>query len=398
VAVIGAGYTGAGAALELARRGRAVVLLDAAAPGSEASSRNGGMAIPGTKGELPDLLAAPGGPDQWHESVAAFAQLERLVADEHIDCSWARSGHVELAVHPRHARRLREAAEAHQLLGEQAHFLGPDELAPEIGSRRFAGGLALERSAALQPAVLLQGLLAAARRAGAVVHGNVRARSVQPSGAGKTLHTTAGPVRVGEVVAATGASSTDAPGLLPFLARRILPVGSFVIATEALGEDLAHSVSPRRRMFFDTRNFLNYWRLSPDGTRILFGGRTSFAPTTVEQARERLYAAMVAVHPQLRGVRVERAWGGLVDLSMDRRPHVGRDPSSGVVYAAGYSGTGVVLSVHLGTTIGRWLGGEPLTSAFADGERFRPVPAAARRPQLLRMAGWWFRARDELGR
>ncbi|HXW31724.1 MAG TPA: FAD-dependent oxidoreductase, partial [Acidimicrobiales bacterium] len=169
MAVIGAGYTGAAAALELARRGRAVVLLDAAAPGSEASSRNGGMAIPGTKGELPDLLAAPGGRAQWHESVAAFAQLEQLVTDEHIDCDWVSTGHVELAVHPRHARRLQTAAEAHQRLGERAHFVGREELATEIGSPRFAGGLVIERSAALQPAVLLQGLLAAARRAGAVV-------------------------------------------------------------------------------------------------------------------------------------------------------------------------------------------------------------------------------------
>ena len=383
--------------MELARRGRTAVLIDAGAPGSEASSRNGGMAHPGTKGELQDLLAAPGGAAQWAESVDAFERLERLIADEQIDCGWVRTGHVELAVHRRHARRLQVSAEAHQRLGEHAHFADRDELSAEIGSSRFAGGLVVERSAALQPAALLQGLLAAARQAGAMLYGNVRALSVQRGAPGQTVDTTAGPIRVGEVVAATGASSTGSPVLVPYLARRLLPVGSFVIATEPLGEELARSVSPRRRMFFDTRNFLNYWRLSSDGNRVLFGGRTSFASTTVDEARDRLYAAMLRVHPQLAGVRLERAWGGLVDLTMDRRPHLGRDPASGVVYAAGYSGTGVVLSVHLGAVIGRWLAGEPLTSAFADEGRFSPVPVAARRSPLLHMAGWWFRARDELG-
>ena len=147
---------------------------------------------------------------------------------------------------------------------------------------------------------------------------------------------------------------------------------------------------------FDTKNFLNYWRLSPDGRRVLFGGRTSFAPTTVEQARDRLYAAMLRSHPQLAGVRVERAWGGLVGLTFDRLPHLGRHPQTGVVYAAGYCGTGVALSTHFGRAIGRWMCGEGELPAFA-GRPWPIVPPPAHVPWLLPVAGWWYQARDALG-
>jgi glycine/D-amino acid oxidase-like deaminating enzyme len=156
-------------------------------------------------------------------------------------------------------------------------------------------------------------------------------------------------------------------------------------------------------MFFDTKNFLYYWRLSPDGTRVLFGGRTSLAPTTVERARDRLYAAMVRVHPQLEGVRVERAWGGLVAMTADRVPHIGEH--DGITYAMGYCGSGVALATHFGRVAGRWLGGErqvDLTpgadlTPFADLD-WRPMPAPSRRPWLLSVGGGWYHLRDRLGR
>jgi glycine/D-amino acid oxidase-like deaminating enzyme len=150
-------------------------------------------------------------------------------------------------------------------------------------------------------------------------------------------------------------------------------------------------------MLFDTRNFLHYWRLSPDGTRILFGGRTSLSPTTVERSRDLLYDAMVRIHPQLAGVRVERAWGGQVALTADRYPHVGRHPDTGIVYAMGYCGSGVALSVHFGRTVGRWLCGRGDLPAFA-GRPWRALPRSAHVPVLLAAAGVGFRARDALGR
>jgi glycine/D-amino acid oxidase-like deaminating enzyme len=149
-------------------------------------------------------------------------------------------------------------------------------------------------------------------------------------------------------------------------------------------------------MCFDSRNFLNYWRLSPDGRRLLFGGRTSFAPTTVEEARDRLYTVMVQVHPQLSGVAIDRAWGGDVALTYDRMPHVGRHPESGIVYAMGCCGTGVALSTHFGRRVARYLTGDGDLGPFA-GRTFPPVPVPARIPGLLPVAGWWYQARDALG-
>lgn len=398
--VVGAGFTGLSAAYQLARRGRQTVVLDRDGPGRGASGRNGGMAHPGAKHDLATLLATPGGRAQWEATVSAYDELWGLVSDLEIDCRWERTGHLELAHHRRQTRVLQAAARAHQLLGEDARFVDAAELSGEIGSSCFAGGLAVERSAAVQPAALVAGLLAGAEGAGATVCGGIDVLAVERDGGGGgkgsfTVRTSTGVLEAGEVVLATGATTAD---LAPWVSRRLLPVGSFIVATEALDEELAHSVSPKGRMFFDTRNFLNYWRLSPDRRRVLFGGRTSFAPTTVEHARDLLYADMVRVHPQLAGVRVERAWGGLVDLTVDRAPHIGRDPRCGAVYAAGYSGTGVVLSVHLGAVAARWLCGEEVPPVFAGpGTPWRRVPAVAQLPGGLRLAGWWYRGRDALG-
>jgi glycine/D-amino acid oxidase-like deaminating enzyme len=251
------------------------------------------------------------------------------------------------------------------------------------------------RSGALHPAKLVAGLARAAREAGADLRGATAVLGLEPGGPGHVVETSRGQVRCAEVVVAT--NGTTDRHVVPWLGRRILGVGSYIIATEPLDGALASAVSPHGRMFFDTRNFLHYWRLSPDGTRVLFGGRTSFAPTSVPRSRDRLYAAMVDIHPQLAGVRVERAWGGQVALTVDRLPHIGRHPGSGVVYAMGYCGTGVALSIHFGRSVGRWLCGAGELPAFAR-RPWRMVPPPAQVPWLLPVAGWWYQARDALGR
>lgn len=398
VVVVGAGYSGLSAALELARRGREVLVLDRHHAGRGASGRNGGIVQPGGSQDLSILLHRPDGRRRWDESVRAFEELERTVAHHAIACEWRPTGHVELAGHPRHAELLREAERAHRALGEESRFVDGDALAEEIGSRRFPGGLVVERSAVLHPAALSDGLVSAARSAGATVLGGVEVTAVLPGTAGGrgAVRTRVGEVRAGEVVVATGAETGR---LLPFLGRRVLPVGSYLIATEHLDGALAASVSPRARSFFDTRNFLNYWRLSPDGRRLLFGGRTSFAPTSVDRSRDQLYAAMVRVYPQLRGVRVERAWGGLVDLSVDRQPHLARDPRTGAWCIGGFSGTGVALATHAGGALARWMCGDGDAPVLAGDEgSWRTVPWPARAGPLLTVAGWWYRGRDVLGR
>jgi glycine/D-amino acid oxidase-like deaminating enzyme len=295
VAVVGAGYTGLAAAWELARHERHVVVVDTEDIGRGASARNGGMVHPGTKHDLATMLALPHGRALWDDTVAAFEGVVELTGELGLDCDWRRSGHLELAHHPRLASHLRTVADAYASIGEEARFVGPGDLAAEIGSDRFAGGLLVARSGSLHPAKLVGALARAALEAGAELHSHTEAQRVERDGAAMRLETSRGTIRAREVIVATDGTTGRRP--VPWLGRRILGIGSFIIATEPLDAARATSVSPAGRMFFDTKNFLNYWRLTPDSTRVLFGGRTSFAPTTVEKARDHLYGAMVRIHP-----------------------------------------------------------------------------------------------------
>jgi glycine/D-amino acid oxidase-like deaminating enzyme len=178
------------------------------------------------------------------------------------------------------------------------------------------------------------------------------------------------------------------------LQRRVVPIGSFIIATEVLDPELAQSVSPRRRMMVDTKNLLFYWRLSPDG-RVVFGGRRSLSPASIADARDFLYASMIRLHPQLASTRVEHAWGGHVAITLDRLPHFGRvptGPATGAVFASGCNGTGVALNSWLGERAADVVDGGPLP-ALAD-PRFRAVPLHRFRRAYLPLVGRWFAHQD----
>jgi glycine/D-amino acid oxidase-like deaminating enzyme len=178
--------------------------------------------------------------------------------------------------------------------------------------------------------------------------------------------------------------------LLPELRRRIIPLGSYIIATEPLAPDLAATLIPKRRMLFDSKNFLYYWRLSPDGRRMLFGGRASFAPTSIPKARDWLYAAMTRVHPQLRGVAVEHAWGGQLGFTFDRMPHIGR--LGGITYAMGYCGTGVAMSTYFGQLAADWIAGGELPACWK--RPFPGPPLYRERPWFLPAVGLYYQLRD----
>ncbi|HEX6424740.1 MAG TPA: FAD-binding oxidoreductase [Acidimicrobiales bacterium] len=392
--VVGAGYAGVSAARELAAAGRSVVVLDARPAGWGASTRNGGMVIPELKAGPAALERALGplGRRLYGEVNEAFDHVESLVAgpEPAIACDYERTGQVYLAHAARLVPGLRAMAREHaDDLGEPVRFVPRDELGAEVGSTAYHGGVVFERTGGLHPARFHAGLEAAARAAGAVLVASTRVRAVgsRPGGAGLRVVTERGPIDAGSVVVCTNAYADAA---VPALARRVLPVGSFIIATEPLDPELARSVSPRRRMLVDSKNFLFYWRLTPDG-RVLFGGRRSLAPTTVGRARDFLYDAMVRVHPQLAGVTVSRAWGGSVAITLDRLPHVGR--VGGAWYVAGCNGSGVALNTWLGARIGRHLVGEAPVPAFAE-LRHRPIPLHRLRRAWLPAVGLWFRWQD----
>jgi glycine/D-amino acid oxidase-like deaminating enzyme len=400
VVVVGGGYCGIVAAAELARRRRHVVLLEADALGTGASTRNGGMVIPELK-HGPRHLAQQYGPlgGELVDAVfEAFELVERLIEEWSVDCDYARSGGLLLAHHRAQLPGLvEELHEWQDDLGEAARFLTREELSEEIGTDQYHGGLLVERTGGLHPAKYHAGLVRRALDAGAELHEDTRVLDIERRQAGGVrVATTRGAVDAGEVFVATNAYGG---GLVPGLHERVVPIGSYIIATEPLPADLARSCIPNRRMVYDAKNFLFYWRLSPDD-RMVFGGRTSLAATTVAHARAALARELVRVHPQLTGVPLEYAWGGNVAITLDRLPHCGRMPvgdGASVAYATGCNGTGVALATWFGYRAAAWLSGEESPPAFAQ-LPFPKIPLHGWRERYLPAVGWWFRARDRIGR
>ena len=391
VVVIGGGYTGVSAARQLALQGASVTLLEAETLGWGASTRNGGIVHPGYKWGPKTLIARHGeelGRALYRETLEAYDFVKRLIAEEAIDCSFEERGHLELAYAPVHVEELRAAQES-LAVGGVASTLAPRErLRDEIGTDAYFGALAVEGSGGLHPGRYFAGLAEAAARAGADLHEGVRARSIRPQADGRVVvETDRGAIIAREVVVGTN-GYTD--GAVPALRRRIIPIGSYIIVTDVLPEDLAQELSPKGRMFFDTKNFLYYWRLTPD-RRMLFGGRASFRPTSVERTAAILHRGLVEVHPQLRSTPIAYAWGGNVGFTVDRMPHVGR--LGGVTYAMGYCGTGVAMSTYLGMRVAQWLGGG--TAPALARLSFPVVPAPYEgRPWFLPLIGEWFRLQD----
>jgi glycine/D-amino acid oxidase-like deaminating enzyme len=272
-----------------------------------------------------------------------------------------------------------------------AHAVDAADLRTEIGSDAYFGGLVVERSGGLNPAKLLAGLAMLAADAGVDLHEGVRANTVRPQADGRSVvETDRGAIVAKDVIVA---ANGYVDGVAPSIRRRIMAIRSYIIATEPLPPDLAAEISPRGRMFFDTKNFLYYWRLTPDG-RMLFGGRASMWPTTIPRTAAILQRGMARVHPQLAGVRVAYAWGGRVGFTFDRMPHVGR--IGGVAYAAGCCGSGVAIMPWLGARLAEWVGGGE-APALAK-LRFPLVPAPYEgRAWFLPMAGEWWRMQDRLG-
>ena len=394
VVVIGGGYTGINAARELARRGVAVTLIDARTLGYGASTRNGGIVHAGYKRGPRELIRRYGddtGRALYRETLDGYETVKRLISEEAIDCDFREVGHLELAYAPSHVEDLRHAQESLSFLGVETTLVPRERIREEIGSDAYYGALVVDGSGLLHPGRYFVGLVAAADRAGADLHEDARARVVRRLGDGRfVVETERGTIVARDVFVATN-GYTD--GVVPSLRRRIIPIGSYIIASEPLPEDLALELSPKGRSFFDTKNFLYYWHVSAD-RRMVFGGRASFMPTSIDHTAAILHRGLLDVHPQLAGYRIDFAWGGNVGFTFDRMPHVGRTPA-GVAYAMGCCGTGVALMTHLGTKVGEWLaGGEaPILAQL----RFPLVPAPYEgRPWFMPLAGEWFRLQDRL--
>jgi glycine/D-amino acid oxidase-like deaminating enzyme len=402
VVVVGGGYTGLTSALQLARAGARVTLLEKHALGWGASSRNGGMVHGGLRYSRDALRRRFGeelGERLHEDGREAFFAAERFIQAEAPDSHYERSGTLVLAWSRRHLKQLVEHGEELAADGLTARMVEWEDLHDEIGSDHYPGGLVIEESGGLDPARYVAALVDAAGRAGVDLHPDTPATRVQRRDGELRVETPRGTLSARDVILATN-GYTD--GLVPWLRQRIIPIGSYIIATEPLSEELAREISPRGRMFYDSKYFLYYWRLTPD-RRLMFGGRASFTRTTVDQTAAILTRAMHEVHPQTRDLRVEYAWGGNVGFTFDQLPHLGE--RDGVHYGLGCCGSGVAMLTYFGLLLAQKVGAGTDTAREPSPFERIPhpgvpiVPAVYQgTPWFLPVVGEFFRLQDWWGR
>ncbi len=402
VAIVGGGFCGLSAARTLAKRGVRAVLLEAETFGWGASSRNGGMVLTGMKLPVPTLIGRYGREAvrrMYAASLESIDLVEQIVREEGIDCHFSRCGHLEVACKQAHFDAYAEAAaQIQREFHHELRIVPRSELRAEIGSDVYFGGMVDETSAGLNPAQYVAGLAKAAQRAGACLFDQVRVTRVspQPSAGSRSflVETSRGNLAAKEVILASGAYTT---GATPALRKKIIPIGSYIIATEVLAEDLARELSPRGRMIYDSRHFLYYFRLTPDN-RMLFGGRAAFFPeseSTVRESAELLRKGMIGVYPQLRDAKVEYVWGGTLDFTFDVMPHSGK--IDGVYFAAGFAGHGVAAATWMGAKLANVICGDAGDNPFSR-IAFPGAPLGLRSGNTwaLPLAGMYYRALDWL--
>jgi glycine/D-amino acid oxidase-like deaminating enzyme len=396
-AVIGAGIPGLSAAYHMAKRGASVAVLEAETIGWGASSRNGGMVLSGLRLDAETVEAKYGGGlmrQLYEDSLNSVTTVERIINQEHIDCCFARTGHLLLANKPAHFTSLQHGSVwMAQHFDYSTRLIPKAELHDEIGSDVYYGGLVDEISAGLNPAQYVVGLAKAAERAGAFLCPRTRLIQIEKSSGKYKLMTGRGDLVAGRVLATTGGYTGAATSQLQ---RRIIPIGSYIIATQPLPENLAKQLIPHNRMVFDYRHFLNYFRLSADN-RMVFGGRAAFFPETgssIRKSADILRKEMIHVFPQLKDVEVEYAWGGTLDFAFDQMPHAGQ--LDGIYYALGFAGHGVALGTHLGKRMADAILDNTLSELPYNAYDFPTAPLGLYngKPWFLPLIGLWHRILD----
>ena len=396
VAVIGGGFTGLSAARTLAKQGVRVAVLEANTIGWGASSRNGGMVLTGLKLGMQTVMTKYGreiARRLFQCSLDAIDTVEQIIKEENIDCGFARYGHLLTANKAKHYESLEEeAAFMEREFNHQMRLIPRQQQRSEIGSDIYHGALLDECSGGLNPAQYVAGLARAAEKAGASLHARARVIRLERTGNHFHVETERGMLRAEQVLVGTSGYTGS---VTKKLQKKVIPIGSFIIATERLSDALVRELVPNGRMIFDSKHYLNYFRLWDN--RMIFGGRAAFFPETsgtVQRSADILRREMIQVYPQLKDVRIDYVWGGTLDFAFDMMTHTGE--VDGIYYSLGYAGHGVAMATYLGRTVAEsMLKGDIKQHPF----NLFPFPTAPLGlyngfPWFLPLAGAWHKILD----
>ena len=351
VVVVGGGYTGLNASLHLAKAGQKVVLIEHHQLGSGASSKNAGMLLPGFKVCVSELAKKQGllfAKDMWQWSLDAISYVKNLVDQHQIQCDWQNCGSLELAHAPNHLMRLQKVSDFlhNKLSYDQCTMVAKHELQDEINTPKFHGALVDSSSCSLHPGKYVHALARTVIDQGVSCVENTKVLNIK-----KLFHpehsfqvsTSNGELWCRKVLIATNGYSS---WKFPEIRTKIIPMGSYMIATEPLTEDLQKQIFPRMRMFFDTKKLLHYFRLSPD-RRLLFGGRDALSNNlNLQVSARKLKNAVNDLFPELKHTKVTHSWSGKLAVTLNLCPHL--IEKKGIYYAYGYCGHGVSMASYLG--------------------------------------------------
>lgn len=393
VAIVGGGYTGLSAAAVTARAGRSTVVLEAEHLGFGCSARNGGQAATSLKPNF-DRLAGRFGESRaraiLQEGIDALEGLRGLVADTGLDCDWQPVGRFCAAHSERQFTQL-----AHFAVKQAREFdlpavvLSKAQQHSVISTERYHGGVLYPRHAAVHPAKLLRLLFDRAVQAGADFVSACPVLGIDREHDRFEIRTALGPVVARDVIIATNGYTGR---FSPWHRRRVIPIRSNVIATEPLRRSLIDALLPSRCNIVDTRKLMVYYRPSPDGTRIIFGGRASVFDLPAGIAGPRLLNWLRDIFPSLSATRISHAWSGVVAYTFDELPHIGKH--EGVHYCMGYCGSGMTLSIHFGRKVGLQVLGSKTGDTPLDGIPFTTRPFYHGFPWFLAPSMMAFRMLD----
>jgi glycine/D-amino acid oxidase-like deaminating enzyme len=395
VAIVGSGYTGLNTALQTIRGGRSTVVFESGVPGQGCSTKNGGQISTSVKPSLEKLSAKFGakkGLAIRQEGENALKWIEDLIKSEKIDCSFSRVGRYHAAHTQKHYELIaRDAEKINRSEGIEAYTVSKNEQLKELGSDVYHGGVIFPRHASVDPGKYHRGLLQKVIEAGVEVIGQCSVLNIEKHSEGFLITTQKGKVKARDVVIATNGYTTN---LTPWLQKRVIPIGSYIIATEELDPVMVKELFTTNRIVSDTCKVIYYYRTSPDRKRILFGGRVSAMETNPLVSGPKLLKDMFRIFPQLKGTKISHSWTGTVAYTFDEMAHIGQ--CKGIYFSMGYCGSGVSMASYLGMRLGQKVLGNPEGKTAFDDLPFPTRPLYNGKPWFLPAVVSWYRMQDRI--